>query len=50
MNPNNKQAQQVYSGATPSPSYAIEIQEINRQSWRVLLDAHPPSPLEDLEE
>jgi hypothetical protein len=50
LNPNNKQAQQVYSGETSYPAYVVEIQEINLRSGRVLPDNHPPSPPEELEE
>ena len=41
-NPNNRQAQQVYSGETSYPTYAVEIQEINLRSGRVLPDNQPP--------
>jgi len=50
LNPNNKQAQQVHSGENPYPAYAMEIQEINLQSGRVLPDNHTPSPPEEFEE
>ncbi len=29
LNPNNKQAQEVYSGESSCTNYAMEIQEIN---------------------
>jgi hypothetical protein len=50
LNPNNRQAQQVYSGETSYPAYVVEIQEINLRSGRVLPDNQPPSPPEELEE
>jgi len=50
MNPNNKQAQQVYSGETSYPAYVGEIQEINLSSRRVLSENQPPLPPEELEE
>jgi len=37
-NPNNRQAQQVYSGEPSCLTYAMEIQEINLQSRKVLPD------------
>jgi len=49
-NPNNKHSQQVYSGETSYPAYALEIQEINLRSGRVLLDNQPPSPPRESEE
>eukprot|EP00253_Pinus_taeda_P018466 PITA_18466 len=48
-NPNNRQAQQVYTGVTTCPTYAVEIQEINLRSGKVLPDNQPP-PKEDEEE
>ena len=49
-NPNNRQTQQAPSGETSYPTYAMEIQEVNLRSGRVLLDNHPPSPPVDFEE
>ena len=49
-NPNNKHAQQVYSGETSYLAYVVEIQEINLRYRRVLPDKQPPYPLEELEE
>ena len=50
-NLNNKQAQQVYSGETSYPAYAVEIQEINLRSRRVLPDKQSaPRPRESEEE
>jgi len=49
-NLNNRQAQQVYSGETSYPTYAVEIQEINLRSRRVLPDNQPPSPPRESEE
>ena len=47
----NKQAQQVYSGKPSYPAYAVDIQEINLRSGRVLLDKKPlPPPRESEEE
>lgn len=48
-NPNNRQVQQVYTGETTCPTYAVEIQEINLRSQKVLPDSKPP-PKEDEEE
>jgi len=48
-NPNNRQAQQVYTGETSCPTYAVEIQEINLRSEKTLPDRQPP-PLEDEED
>lgn len=42
-NPNNRQAQQVYSGEPSCPTYAMEIQEINLWSGKVLPDSQPPT-------
>ena len=50
LNPNNRQAQQVYSGETSYPSYALKIQEINLRSGRVIPDNQPPSPPRESEE
>lgn len=36
LNPNNKKAQQVYSGETSYPTYVVKIQEINLRSGEVL--------------
>ena len=49
-NPNNRQAQQVYNGETSYPAYAMEIQEINLRSRRVLPDNQPPYPPRESEE
>jgi len=49
-NPNNRQAQQVYSGETSYATYAVEIQEINLRSRRILLNDQPPSPHSGVEE
>jgi len=49
-NPNNRQAQQVYSGETSYPAYAVEIQEINLGSGRVLSDNQTPCPPKESEE
>lgn len=49
MNLNNKKAQQVYSGETSYPAYAVEIQELVLRSRRVLLDNHPYSSPKNLE-
>ena len=43
-NPNNRQAQQVYTGETSCPTYAVEIQEINLRSGKTLPDRQPPPP------
>jgi len=48
-NPNNKQAQQVHTRETTCPTYAVEIQEINLRSGKVLPERQPP-PLEEEEE
>eukprot|EP00253_Pinus_taeda_P032953 PITA_32953 len=48
-NPNNRQAQQVYTGETTCPTYVVEIQEINLRSRKVLPERQPP-PLEEEEE
>eukprot|EP00253_Pinus_taeda_P006126 PITA_06126 len=49
LNPNNRRAQQVYTGETTCPTYAVEIQEINLRSGKVLPECQPP-PLEEEEE
>ena len=49
LNPNNRQAQQVYTGETTCPTYAMEIQEINLRSRKVLPGSQPP-PKGDEEE
>jgi len=41
-NLNNRQAQQVYSGEPSCLTYAVEIQEINLLSGKVLQDSQPP--------
>eukprot|EP00253_Pinus_taeda_P034880 PITA_34880 len=43
LDPNNRQAQQVYSGEPSCPTYDVEIQEINLRSRKVLPDSQPPS-------
>ncbi len=48
--PNNRQAQQTYGGETSYPTYAIEIQNINLRSGRILLDNQPPSLHKEVEE
>eukprot|EP00253_Pinus_taeda_P005571 PITA_05571 len=48
-NPNNRQAQLVYTGETTCPTYAVEIQEINLRSGKVLPECQPP-PSEEEEE
>ena len=48
-NPNNRQGQQVYTGETSCPTYAVEIQEINLRFGKVLPERQPP-PLEEEEE
>lgn len=50
LNPNNKQAQQVYSGETSYPTYVVEIQEINLRSGRIIPDNQPPYPHREFEE
>jgi len=50
LNPNNGQAQQVYSGETSYPTYVVEIREINLRSRRILSDNQPPSPHREVEE
>lgn len=49
-NPNNKQAQQVYSREASYPAYVVEIHEINLRFGRVLLDNQPPYPPRESEE
>ena len=49
-NPNNRQAQQVYTGETTCPTYAVEIQEINLRSGKVLPDSQPPPKEDEVEE
>ena len=49
-NPNNRQAQQAYSGETSYPAYVVEIQEINLRLGRILCDNQPPSPHREIEE
>ena len=39
LKPNNRQAQQVYSGEASCPTYVVEIQEINLRSRKVPLDS-----------
>lgn len=48
-NPNNKQAEQVYTRETTCPTYVVDIQEINLRSGKILPDSQPP-PKEDEEE
>ena len=48
-NPNNRQAQQVYTRETKCPTYVVEIQEINLRSGKTLPCRQPP-PLEDDED
>lgn len=48
-NPDNRQTQQVYTGETTCHTYAVEIQEINLRSRKVLPECQPP-PLEEEEE
>lgn len=50
LNPNNRKAQQVYSGETSYLAYVVEIQEINLRSERVLSDDQPPLPPREVEE
>ena len=50
LNPNSRQAQQVYSGETSYPAYTIEIQEINLISGRIIPNNQPPSPHREVEE
>ena len=50
LNPNNRQAHQVYSGETSYPAYSVEIQEINLRSERVLPDNQPLPPPREVEE
>jgi len=47
---NNRQAQQVYNGETSYPAYAVEIQEINLRSRRVIPDNQYPSQPKETEE
>lgn len=42
LNPNNKQAQQVYNGEPSCLAYVVEIQEINLRSGKFLPDIQPP--------
>ena len=51
LNPNlkNRQAQQLYIGETTCPTYAVEIQEINLRSGKVLPNHQPSPPKEDEE-
>jgi len=50
LNPNNRQAQQVYSGDTSYPTYDVGIQEINLRSRRVHSENQPPPPPRKSEE
>lgn len=50
LNPNNRQTQQIYSGETSYPTYAVEIREINLRSGKILPDNKPPSPHREVEE
>ena len=50
LNPKNKQAQQVYNGEAPYPTYVVEIQEINLRFGKVLLDVHPQPPINNPKE
>lgn len=49
LNLNNNQAQQVYSGETPYPTFVVEIQEINLWSERDLPNNQPSYPPKDIE-